>query len=116
MSNADYDRIANDIETNDGVIVVEMWRLRDAHGADRLGVNVNAAISEELDHRGIGHLPPSLPLSQHEPARLYKKKSAVGRFISALAKFDEKSNQKLRSLANDDSEKIVQRIKEMICG
>src|SRR3954468_21479372 len=87
--------------TFNGVVTVPMWTIRDAYGAERLGVNVVAHISEELDGRGIGHLPAQLPQNQWAMARVFLKNTPVGRVLKAAGDLDPAQDRTLRKLTNE---------------
>ena len=98
-----------------GVVTVPMWTVRDAYGAERLGVNVVANISEELDARGIGHLPEALPRDQWAMARFFLKNSPVGRVIKAAFALEPDHDPTLRKLTNEKSDKILKKVRELVC-
>ena len=98
-----------------GVVTVPMWKIRDAYGAERLGVNVTANIMEELEGRGIGHLPKNLPRDQWADARVYLKNSAVGRVIKASLEIDADQDAILRRLTNEKADALLKRVRELVC-
>jgi hypothetical protein len=111
----DYDDLSKLLDDNGGVISCEMRVLRDAHGVAKLGVNVVANISEALDHRGLGHYPDPLPISQSERARIYRRSSPVGQVIRAAEIVDQKNDEVLRGIAGNTSEAIIKKIRELVC-
>ncbi|AWK08302.1 hypothetical protein DDQ41_04400 [Streptomyces spongiicola] len=52
------------IEAKNGVLQVDVRRLRDILGAGRTGSTVARTIESELARVGILHLPPTIPTSQ----------------------------------------------------
>jgi hypothetical protein len=110
-----YQALADLVDRNEGVITCDMGSLRDAHGAGKLGTTVVANISEELDGRGLGHIPPQLPVYQDEKVRIYKKSSSVGKIIDAVEHIDRKHDDYLRRLSKGDSEKTLKKIRELVC-
>lgn len=109
-----YDKLAKEIEANGNIMTVEMGRLRDCHGAGKLGVNVVSNIQEELDARGIGHYPVELGYNQWEKAKLFKKGTAVANLVGSVLKLDDESNAYLRSVSNDKLAKRWKKIKELV--
>jgi hypothetical protein len=110
-----YDELIEWLDENDGVITCEMGSLRDAHGAGKLGVNVVTNIKEELEGRGLGYIPRELSQSQTDLVRVYKKSSSVGKIIDAVNNVDDRSDKFLRSLSKRESEKILKKIRELVC-
>ena len=111
-----YDELAEKIVSNDGVLTMEMWELRDIHGAMRLGVNVVAGISQELSDQGLGHFPQDLPLEQSYQVRVYKKSHPVGRVIEACLQLGDKSDKVIRGIVNNEAEMMVRKMRELVCG
>jgi len=98
-----------------GVITLPMWIIRNAYGAERLGVNVIANIGEELDGLGIGHLPKKLPADQLAYARVYLKKSPVGRVIKAALELNPDQDPALRKLTNEKADEVLKKVRELVC-
>jgi hypothetical protein len=101
--------------TFNGVVTVPMWTIRDAYGAERLGVNVVAHISEELEGRGIGHLPAQLPQNQWAMARVFLKNTPVGRVLKAAGDLDPAQDSTLRKLTNEKADDLLKRVRELVC-
>jgi hypothetical protein len=110
-----YPELSAELDRRTGVMTVEMALLRDVHGAGKLGVNVVANISEALDNLRVSHWPEQLPLNQWEKVRLYKRGSAVGDLIAAVSALDERNDDVLRKIADDDSRNILRRVRELLC-
>jgi hypothetical protein len=51
MKISNYEQLAEAVEKNRGVLTFQMGKLRDIHGAGKLGVNVIENIHDELDKR-----------------------------------------------------------------
>jgi hypothetical protein len=98
-----------------GMKTVTMGLLRDVHGAGKLGVHVAAGISHDLDARGLAHYPDPLPTDQWARVRVYKRNSSIGKFIAAAFSMDDGSDTVLLQLASNDADRIVQRIRELVC-
>jgi hypothetical protein len=92
-----------------------MHELRDAFGAGRLGVTVRASISKELSALGLGHVPTDLPDSQLEYVRLYKKGTSVAEIIESVLTATERQDAALREMAAGDSQRLLQKIKALVC-
>jgi hypothetical protein len=97
-----------------GVMTVQMMKLRDIHGAGKLGVHVTQNISDKLKSLGLGHFPEELPLQQSEDVRIYVRGSAVGKLIEAVLTVDAPSTKVLREAANNQNNEIVQKIRELV--
>ncbi|MFI1936543.1 hypothetical protein ACH44C_04985 [Streptomyces purpureus] len=59
-----YASLVAAIETENGVLQVDVRRLRDILGAGRIGSTVARTIETELARAGILHFPPTIPTSQ----------------------------------------------------
>ena len=97
-----------------GVATFRSWQLRDAIGYSRLGSNVVSEISEELDRRGIGHVPAKLGLNQYDEARLYLRSSPIGKFLDMASKPGYSGDAELRNALSDGSREILEKIKRML--
>lgn len=111
-----WDNIKDDVESNGNVLTVTMERLRDAHGAAKLGIHVRGSISSELAGMGLGHVPQELPAYQHELVRLYKHGTPVGELIATVLTPGEQSDSKLSEQFDGevDYSEIVQKIRELV--
>jgi hypothetical protein len=110
-----YDDIEEAVDQAGGVKSFAMSILRDVHGAGKLGVHIVSGISGELDARGLAHFPQDLPTEQWEMAKIYRKNNTVGKFMTAALSVDERSNEVIRQLCSSEADKIVQRIRELVC-
>lgn len=114
---ASWDELKADVERNNNVLTVTMESLRNAVGADRLGVNVIGQIRAALAGMGLGHVPQELPPYQHQQVRLYKKGTDVGDLIDTVLTTGQQNDQRLADrFANQgqDYADIVQRIRELV--
>ena len=103
------------INQSSGVLTVEMGRLRDAHKAGKLGVNVVAGISEELASRGLSHYPKSLPLNQWESARIYRNGTPIAKIVHAVLEVGVDSDVVLRDSIGNDYGDTLRKIRELVC-
>lgn len=103
------------VAENGDVLSVPMHELRDAYGAGRLGVTVRASISKELSAIGLGHVPIELPDSQSELVRLYKKGTSVAEIVDSVLTTTSRQDATLREMASGDSQRILQKIKALVC-
>ena len=103
------------IRDRGGLANVGMFRLRDIHGAGKLGVHVVASISERLSAQGLGHQPEALPSDQNEIVCVYELGSTVGRVFNATRTVNNENTRFLRELANNDAADQVKRIREIVC-
>lgn len=53
---ADWNSIKQEVENNGNILTVTMEKLREAHGAGRLGSNVRPEISKILAGMGLSHV------------------------------------------------------------
>lgn len=106
--------IRDAIDANGDVITVEMRSVRDAYGADRLGVNVRANISDKLRGLGVGHFPKDLPEYQHQYVRLYKLGSGIARLVDAVLDPSPDHDNELRAAVSGEDREILSRIRELV--
>jgi hypothetical protein len=96
------------------VMIITMMKLRDIHGAGKLGVHVTQSMSDKLKSMGLGHFPEELPQQQSEEVRIYVRGSAIGKLIEAVLTVDASSNKILREAASNQNNDIVQKIRELV--
>jgi len=108
--------IKTKVEAEGGVASFEMYEVRDAHGAGRLGVHVRSNISKSLSGMGLGHFPKELPDSQTAIVRIYKLGGPVADLIDAVLTPGRNGDERLRETASGDSEKILADIRELVCA
>jgi len=109
-----YADLAEQTAARGDVLNVEM-KLRDIHGAGKLGVHVAQNISDRLNSLGMGHFPEVLPQQQWEQVRIYIRGSAVGKLIEAALTINSSSNRTLRDAANNEDSQVVKKIRELVC-
>jgi len=110
-----YADLAEATTAQGGVVNIEMMKLRDIHGAGKLGVHVAQNISDKLNSLGMGHQPEVLPQQQSEQVRIFIRGSAVGKLIEAARTIDSGSNRILREAANNEDSQVVKKIRELVC-
>lgn len=110
-----YEQLAEAAIAEGGLLSVDMVKLRDLHGAGKLGVHVVQNISDKLGSVGLGHEPAELPQQQWERVRVYTRGSSVGRIIEAARTVDDKSDAILREVGSDDASETLKRIRELVC-
>jgi hypothetical protein len=110
-----YADLAELTASRGGVLNINMMKLRDIHGAGKLGVHVAQSISDKLVSLGLGHQPEVLPQQQSELVRIYVRGSAVGKLIEAARTIDLASNRLLRETANNEDSEAVRKIRELVC-
>jgi hypothetical protein len=103
------------VEQNQNVLTVEMYDLREAYGAGRLGVHVRANISAELEGLGLGHLPPTLPDAHYEHVRIYRKGSPAARLIAAVLEPGTENDEAIRQAVAKELATIIKQIQELVC-
>jgi hypothetical protein len=112
-----WDEIKAQVEEGGGVCTVAMETLRNANGAEKLGVHVREAIVSTLAGMGLGHVPRELPSYQHESVRLYKRGTPVGDLIDkVLAPGQQNDETIVAKLGGQvpDYAAIVQKIEELV--
>lgn len=112
-----FEEIAQEVADAGDVAVIEMWRLRDAGGWAKLGVNVIKALGNLLDEVGLGTLPVGapMPLDQYGQIRVYRQRSAVGSLVDAVTHPSGKGDEVLRRLTSDDANEVLDQIRELVC-
>jgi len=113
----DWDSIKAAVENNGNVHTVTMETLRNAHGSAKLGVHVRTDITSQLAGMGLGHVPKSLPTSQDQPVRLYKRGTPVGDLIEAvLAPGEQNDNKLVEQLGESDVKyaEIIDQIRDLV--
>lgn len=111
---AKIETLKEELEENEGVLTVQMSKVRDACGYERLRENVVLAISETLELTGIGHVPKRLPMDQNAQVRIYLRKSIAGRVIDAALKPGSRNDDKLRELSAGGAQEKLDSIKEIL--
>lgn len=114
---ANWDDIKARVESNQGILTVNMSELRDAAGKEKIGIHVKTEISRILAGMGLGHLPQELPNYQNEPVRLYKRGTPLGDLIEIVITPGESNDLKLKEQFKDgsvDHALIIERIRELV--
>ena len=111
-----FDELRKVIDENNGLLTIEMQKLRDLGGHGRLGVHVRDAISKKLEGLGVAHYPKELPQYQHERVRLYIRGSAVSDLINAVLEVGEEQDQALRGAAAAEAENVLREVRALVCG
>ena len=111
---ATLDDLITEVQTKGGVVTLSAEELRDRYGAERLGINVRTAISNELAGRGLAHYPRNLPDRHYELVRVYRLGSPIADLIEAVLTVDPKADAKLRKAVKGDCEKILSKIRELL--
>lgn len=108
--------IAKRVEQEGDIVTLPMWKVRDAYGAGRLGVNVRAGISDALSNLGLDHYPRrELPADQMANVRLVKRGSPVGKLLRAAREITPDSDRLLRESAAGEAQRLLTRVREIIC-
>lgn len=112
-----WQEIKEQVEKSGNVKTFSMDILRNAHGAQKLGVNVRYSISQELAGIGLGHVPTELPNYQHEQVRLYKRGTPVGQFIETVLTPGEQNDKSLSEKFGTDVPDyavLIEKIRELV--
>lgn len=110
-----YAELKAEVQSRGGLLNILMFRLRDIHGAGKLGVHVVKSISEQLSAHGLGHQPDELPADQNELVCVYALGSTVGRIFKATRDVNTENVSFLRELANNEAAEQVKKIREIVC-
>jgi hypothetical protein len=120
MANS-LESIRREVIDSQGVLTVDMAKLRDAYGAGRLGRYVLDGIKEELRKEGVhfisdsldGHPGEQLPNNQYDVVRLYILDSLIGKIITAAYTVDREGegDRILRAVNESDATKQIQELK-----
>ena len=111
-----WSELRSAVESNDGLVVTTMEKLRDIKGAGRLGKHVRDAISKDLASNGLGHLPPVLPEYQERPVRVYSLGSNISDVVNAVYSPSADGDQLLREVGSSKAQTLVQQMRELVCG
>jgi len=111
----DLDELAEAVKKV-GILSLPMEEVREAHGAGRLGVTVRLNISKKLDGLGIGYYPLVLPDSQRDWVRLTHKGTAIADLVNAVLDPSEANDDRLLDAVNNEDQRVLQQIRELVCG
>ena len=112
-----YENLKTEVEGNGNVLTVTMERLRNAHGAGKLGVNVSRDISNRLAGLGLGHVPTELPSYQEKQVRVYKLGTEVADVIRSAVEPGPEGDAKLKDYAGKNPNQfslIIEKIRELV--
>lgn len=104
-------------EGRQGMLKIQMRKLRDVAGYDRLGPHVVSEISEKLLAEGMTHLPNPLPhQDQERVVRIYVRDSIAWRLVQAGRNPSRAGDRVMRSavIAMGKAEKF-DLIKDIVC-
>ncbi len=110
---ADLDAVADDVYER-GVVTISAREIRNAYGAERLGVNVRSAIRQELRARGLTLYPPRIPDSQGDMVRIYQSDGPVGDLIQAVMRPDPSNDFLLREAALGEARVLLETIRNLL--
>ena len=113
-----FEDLREEIAAEGGIKQVPMWKLRDAAGWDRLGVNVVKDISNKMRRAGLATLPAMdvLPYTQEAQVRVYVVDSRVGQVIDAVLEPTRAGDQLLKEIGMDDAADVLDAVRELVCG
>ena len=107
-----YDELGAYVDRKNGVGTVSAGRLRDIHGAQRLGSEIREAIGAQLKRRGLGHHPAQIPDDHRQVVRVYRIGSPVGEIIRAVSEVGSENDKALRQAAK--SPELIQRLEALM--
>jgi hypothetical protein len=107
--------IKQEVENNGNVLTLPVAEVRDAYGAQRLGVHVRANISKAMRGLGLGHYPQDLPDRRREPVRIYKLGTPAADLIEAVLSPSEESDEAIRERSSGEATKVLGDIRELVC-
>ena len=91
-----FPELIENVNRGNGIRHFKAEILRDAYGADRLGVIVRQRISDLLRSQGYATIPALVPDRADEPVMVYRIDSQVGRIIQATTVASVMSSKTLR--------------------
>jgi hypothetical protein len=103
------------IDNGGGLATFEMWELREAHGAGRLGVHVRANISRALRGTGLAHYPDPLPDRQSALVRIYRQGSRAAALIDAVLDPTQESDEAIREAIGGEAQTVLEQVRELVC-
>lgn len=104
--------LKNAVQTNGGVMTVDVADIRDAYGAQRLGSQVREEVIRRLKSLGLEHRPKTFPHYQEERVRLFIKDSPPGRLIRDVEHIAPAADRRIRAAAARDG--VIQQIRELV--
>lgn len=107
--------LRDEVAANDGILKVNMARLRDDSRWGKLGVRVVVDIAKLLDENGLGTLPPELPLNQWDEVRVYVSASPIGQLVKAVQEPSDRGDSTLREAGTNDSAAVLERVRALVC-
>ena len=116
MSPTTWEDIRNRLDV-ENTFTTTMGDLRDIHGAGKLGPHVASAIDKKLAQMGVGHIPTSLPLAQHDQVRLFLHGTPIGTLISMVLTPGEANDSRLLEHVEENGTsyaEIINQIRDLI--
>jgi len=104
------------VDAAGGVLTVDMWAVRDAHGAGRLGIHVRTNITKKLRSLGLDHYPDELPGWQEEQVRVYRQGSPVADLIDAVLNPSDTHDEEIRQAVLGEAQATLDAIRELVCA
>jgi hypothetical protein len=104
------------LDNRDGVLSISMEDLRNAHGEERLGTYVRASISQDLQRKGIGHHPSTLPSYQHEYVVLYRVATPAADLITGILTPSHHTDVLIRNALSHKASETIGKIKMLVEG
>lgn len=116
MSNfEDFDDISDHVKQNEDVVSLTMGQLRDAVGADKLGIHVRKQITSELHKRGLAAAPAELATYQHENVLIYRSGTKVAKLVDAVINPSTKAAGFVRDLVKTNDSAILEKVRALVC-
>jgi len=118
-----FDDFNSLVQQCQGIVTIQMWVLRDLHGAGRTGQIVREKISKKLKDRGLRHYPEDLPNDQNAYVTVYAPGTSAAELIHAVLEPTLGSDDLVRrAIANAnegtearEAQETLQMIKELVC-
>jgi len=113
---ADIAALRTAVEQNGGILTVQAYEVRDAHGAQRLGRLIRERIGKELAGEGLGTYPKALPEWATDPVRVYRLGSPVADLIEAVERPSEAGDEVIRDAVGGDANQTLDQIRQLVCA
>lgn len=113
-----YNDFKKEVQDTGGFVLANMGKLRDVHGAGKLGTTVVENISEQLKASGLGYFPEELPTLQWKNVFVYQLGMPAAGLFEALKNMDEKSVETIKKFTNPGDNKdtaTIRKIRELVC-
>jgi hypothetical protein len=113
-----YNDFKKEVQDTGGFVLASMGKLRDVHGAGKLGNTVVENIGEQLKASGLGYFPDELPTLQWKSVFVYQLGMPAAGLFEALKGMDENAVETIKKFTNPGDNKdaaTIRKIRELVC-